>query len=302
MSKELPRFHEMFLPILKFLGDNQEHTLSDLNEYIKKNFKISDDDYNSLLPSGTQKIIPNRVGWARTFLKKAGLIEYSGSGKSVITKNGLEYLSKNPNSLSVKDLERIPGWEESWQKNNTSKKTIDSESEKPPVEIIEENIQIINNELLSELLDKVKKSTPAFFEQLVVDLMLAMGYGGNAIDAGKAIGKSGDGGIDGVIKQDKLGIESIYLQAKRYTDGPVGRKELQSFFGALTGVHSTKGVFITTSRFTQEAKDFVKGVSTHRVILIDGEELVKLMVTNNVGTTLEKSYSICKIDSDYFEE
>jgi restriction system protein len=302
MTKELPRFHEMLLPILKYLGDGKEHSLSELNEYIKGFFKISDDDYNSLLPSGSQKIIPNRVGWAKTFLKKANLVEYSGSGKSVITKNGLEYLSKNPNSLSVKDLKKISGWEESWQKNNNSKRVIETELEKPPLEIIEENIQIMNNELLNELLDKVKKSTPAFFEQLVVDLMLAMGYGGNAMDAGKAIGKSGDGGIDGVIKQDKLGIESIYLQAKRYTDGPVGRKELQSFFGALTGVHSTKGVFITTSRFTKEAEDFVKGVSTHRVILIDGEELVRLMVANNVGVTLEKSYSICKIDNDYFEE
>ncbi len=272
------------LPLLKFVEDNQEHTIREAIEHIADSFKLTEQDRKEVLPSGSQYIIDNRVGWARTYLKKAGLLESPKRSYFKITSLGLDVLKKNPSEINVKFLEQFPLFIEfrnTKKEKEEEEREVESGSSQTPQELLEYGYQKIKKDLSQELLGFVKQSSPRFFERLVVELLLSMGYGGSRKDAGQAIGQSGDGGIDGIIKEDKLGLDVIYLQAKRW-EGVVGSKEIRNFVGSLVGQKANKGVFITTSGFTRDALEYVKTI-THKVILIDGEMLTQLMIENNIG-------------------
>jgi len=298
----IPDYQSIMLPLLKFAGDKKEHSIREAIEHIANIFNLSEEEQREVLPSGRQYIIDNRVGWARTYLKKAGLLESTQRSYFKITDLGLEVLQKNPKEINVKFLEQFPQFIEFRKLRKEKKDEEDKEenSTKTPQEILEDIYQSIQKDLASELLDFVKKSSPRFFEKLVVELLIKMGYGGSLKDAGKVIGQSGDGGIDGIIKEDKLGLDIIYIQAKRW-ENVVGAKEVRNFVGSLDGQKANKGVFITTSSFTKDALDYIKTIS-HKVILIDGETLAQLMIENDVGVSKITSYDIKRVDSDYFEE
>ncbi len=301
----LPDYQTIMLPLLKFSGDNKEHPIKEAIQHITNKFNLTEQEQKELLPSGQQSIINNRVAWARTYLKKAGLIESNKRAHFKITALGLEILRKNPSEINVKFLEQFPQFIEFRNKhkeNDDHEEPEDSQIglAQTPQELLEYGYQKIKTDLAQELLNNIKQCSPSFFEKLVVELLLAMGYGGSRKDAGQAIGQSGDGGIDGIIKEDKLGLDVIYIQAKRW-EGVVGSKEIRNFVGSLVGQKANKGVFITTSGFTKDALEYVKTI-THKVILIDGEMLTQLMIENNIGVSKIISYDIKKIDSDYFIE
>ena len=269
-------------------------------EHIADIFNLSDQDRKELLPSGSQYTIDNRVGWAKIYLQKAGLLESPKRSYFKITPLGLDVLKQNPPEINVKFLEQFPSFVEFRNTKKEKEYKTESGSIQTPQELLEEGFQKIKKDLSQELLGYVKQSSPRFFERLVVDLLLVMGYGGSRKDAGQAVGQSGDGGIDGIIKEDKLGLDVIYLQAKRW-ENVVGSKEIRNFVGSLVGQKADKGVFITTSGFTKDALEYVKTI-THKVILIDGDMLTQLMIENNIGVSKVISYDIKKIDSDYFAE
>jgi restriction system protein len=300
----IPDFQSIMLPLLKFTGDNKEHTIRETIDYIAEFFKITEDERNEVLPSGSQYIIDNRVSWARTYLKKAGLLESPKRSYFKITDLGLEVLKTNPLKINVKFLAQFPLFIEfrstKKAKDEHEEQEMEDGSSQTPQELVEYGYQNIKKDLSQELLGYVQHSSPRFFERLVVELLLSMGYGGSRKDAGQAIGQSGDGGIDGIIKEDKLGLDVIYIQAKRW-ENAVGSKEIRNFVGSLVGQKANKGVFITTSGFTRDAMEYVKSI-THKVILIDGEMLTQLMIENNIGVSNVISYDIKKIDSDYFIE
>lgn len=296
----IPDYQTIMLPLLIFAGDQQEHSRHESIEHISTIFELSASEKNQLLPSGTKPVITNRVGWAKTYLKKAGLLEYPKRGYLKITKLGLNVLQDKPEKITNRYLQTFPSFLE-FRKTSTSKKDdMYTEDEKTPLELIENGVQQINLELGNELLEYVKKSSPAFFERLVVDLLVRMGYGGSILDAGRALGRVGDEGVDGVIKEDKLGLDNIYIQAKRWKSS-VGRPELQAFVGALQGKRSRKGIFITSSTFTAAAKDYVNSIET-KVALIDGVTLVQYMIENELGVLTRDTYKIKEFDLDYFEE
>ncbi|RPI62821.1 MAG: restriction endonuclease [Ignavibacteriales bacterium] len=292
------------LPLLKFASDKKEHSTNEALEYIANIFKLSDEQQNELLPSGNQKIFSNRVFWAKSYLKMSGLIENTKRAHFKISIRGLETLKENPPEINLRYLKKFPDYLElskSWKKGNSSS---DKEEEiltlQTPEELLESSYQDIRKTLAQDILSKIKLCSPSFFERLVVELLVKMGYGGSRTDAGKAIGKSGDEGIDGIIKEDKLGLDIIYIQAKRW-ENVVGRPEIQKFVGALAGQGAKKGIFITTSRFTNEAKDYIPRNET-KIVLIDGEQLAGLLIDNNIGVSTQVVYEIKKIDLDYFEE
>ncbi|HBG47299.1 MAG TPA: restriction endonuclease [Deltaproteobacteria bacterium] len=300
----IPDFQSIMLPFLMYAGDKNEHTINEAREHLAAQFHLSEMELNELLPSGQQGVFANRVGWARSYLKKAGLIEYTKRGYCKITDRGLKVLSQNPTYINVKFLKQFPDFFESGYfavkkiKENTDT-GIETE-EQTPEEIFEYSYQKIRQDLASDLLTRIKSSSPGFFERIVVELLVKMGYGGSRKDAGSAVGKSGDGGIDGIIKEDKLGLDAIYLQAKRW-DSTVGRPEIQKFAGALQGFRAKKGVFITTSNFSKEAEDYASRIE-NKIVLIDGETLAQHMIDYDVGVSRIASYEVKKIDSDYFSE
>ena len=245
--------------------------------------------------------VSNRVGWARTYLKQAGLLVSPKRGVFRITQAGLDLLQSNPTKVDNSTLEKYPAFidfkSRRREATNDQPEVLSSET---PEDALASAYKKLRIDVESELLDIVKTASPSFFERLVVDLLVKMGYGGNRQDAASAVGKSGDGGIDGIINEDRLGLDVIYIQAKRW-DGTVGRPEIQKFAGALQGQRAKKGIFITTSSFSSEAIDYTKFIDT-RIILIDGAQLVKFMVDLNVGVSSAGTYEVKKIDSDYFEE
>ncbi|WMW21794.1 restriction endonuclease [Methanolobus mangrovi] len=289
------------LPFLRYASDECEHHKRDAIEALAIVFNLSDSERKELLPSGKQAIFDNRVGWARTYLKKAGLIDSKKRGYFFITKRGLDVLSEKPDTINVNYLSKFNEFNDFINTNNSSKvplSTVTNE-ELDPEELIENNYLKLHEELISEMLDTIKDYSPSFFEKLVVDVLTKIGYGGSRKDAGQAIGKSGDGGIDGIIKEDRLGLDVIYIQAKRW-ENTVGRPEIQKFAGALIGKRAKKGVFITTANFSKEAEDYAK--QTGNIVLIDGSNLAKLMIEYNVGVSTVKTYDVKKIDLDYFDE
>lgn len=297
----IPDYQSIMLPLLKFAFDKKEHSTREAVEHLANFFKLNEEERKELLPSGRQYIFENRVAWACTYLKKAGLLESTRRSYFRITDLGFNILGQNPSVINNKFLEQFPQFVEF--KNSTREKIEEKQEEglvQTPQESLESAYQGIKRALSQELLKFVKQSSPRFFEKLVVDLLIRMGYGGSLKDAGEAIGQTGDGGIDGIIKEDKLGLDVVYIQAKRW-ENVVGSKEIRNFVGSLAGQHANKGVFITTSDFTKDALDYVKTIS-QKVILINGEMLAQLMIENDVGVSKVASYDIKKIDSDYFEE
>jgi restriction system protein len=297
----IPDFQSLMLPLLDAVKDGEEHLFRDLVEFLASKFNLSPEERKHLLPSGRYPTFDNRVGWAKTYLKKAGLLSQSRRSYISITDRGVEVLVSKPMSINMKYLEKFPEYlafkdqsSEETQKTTTS---IISTSETPE-ELLEVAFGKLTTSLVGELLENIKSCSPTFFERLVVELLLAMGYGGSRVEAGRAIGQSGDGGIDGIIDEDKLGLDSIYIHAKRW-EGTVGRPEIQKFVGALQGNRAHKGVFITTSEFTKDAQEYVKNIS-NKVVLINGFTLAKLMIENDVGVSTVSTYKVKKIDSDYF--
>ena len=303
----IPDYQSLMLPLLKLVADKQEHKYRDLIENLATEFQVTDEERKELLASGNQAIFDNRVGWAKTYLKKAGLLDSPKRATFVITQIGLDTLKNNPDRVDAKYLRQFPAFLEF---QNASRNDNDSEeeivivetNEQTPEENLDKAYQRIRKSLASELLNRVVELSPTFFERLVVELLVKMGYGGSIKDAGKAIGKSGDEGIDGTIKEDKLGLDIIYIQAKRWRPGNVvGRPELHKFVGALAGQGAKKGIFITTSNFTKEASEYTPKNET-KIVLIDGEQLAQLMIDYNLGCTTQQIYELKKIDSDYFGE
>jgi restriction system protein len=299
----IPDFQTLMLPLLTFASDQKEHSLRQAIDALAEQFKLSDAERKELFPSGQQATFDNRVGWTRTHLSKAGLIESTRRGFFRIADRGLDAIKSSPSHINMKFLEQYPEYIEFRTRKNKS----DGPEELPeltaaqtPEETIESAYQFLGNQLAADLLQRIKQCSPAFFERLVVDLLVKMGYGGTRKDAGQAVGRSGDGGIDGIIKEDRLGLDVIYIQAKRW-EGTVGRPEIQKFVGALQGLKARKGVFITTSSFTKEAEQYSSMIQ-NTVVLIDGETMAKLMIDNNVGVSLMASYEIKRADTDYFTE
>jgi restriction system protein len=297
----VPTYEKIMLPLLKIIADGEEHELNETIDKLAKHLKLSEEDLKELLPSGMQPVFRNRVGWARTYLKKAGLLETPRRGHFKILKRGQDLLKENPKEITAKFLTRYEEFVE-FKTLKKEKEDIQLEHgvEQTPEEILEYAHQKMNSELAIDVLEVVKKCSAAFFEKLVIDLLLTMGYGGSRRDAGQAIGKSHDGGIDGIIKEDKLGLDIIYVQAKRW-ENSVPVKELRDFVGALAYKKAKKGIFITTSNFPPSGHDFVKQIE-HKIILIDGDMLARLMIDNNVGISTMTTYQVKRIDSDYFEE
>lgn len=305
----VPDYQSVMLPLLQFAEERKaEVSTDDAVEALATRIGLNDDDLKEMLPSGVQRTFVNRVGWAATYMKKAGLLETTRRGYYQITPRGLELLKKNPKTINVKLLKQYPEFIEfqklkgtrSGEKTNFSEDSLDIESATPS-EALEDAYKNLRDELADELLARLKKLSPSFFERIVVDLLVKMGYGGSRADAGKAIGRSGDEGIDGIIKEDKLGLDFVYVQAKRWDNTPVGRPDVMQFAGALQAQKATKGIFITTSRFTDDARSYVSKIGS-KIVLIDGNQLSNLMIEHNVGVSMVSQYPVKRIDADYFDE
>jgi restriction system protein len=305
----VPDYQSVMLPLLKFAEERKtEITTDDATEALAISLGLTEDDLKEMLPSGLQRTFVNRIGWATTYMKKANLLEATRRGYYRITPRGQELLRKKPATINVKTLKQYPEFLEfqklkgtrSGEKTTTAKESLDA-STATPSEALESAYENLRDELIDELLTKLKQSSPSFFERIVVELLVKMGYGGSRADAGKAIGKSGDGGIDGIIKEDKLGLDVVYIQAKRWDSNPVGRPDVMQFAGALQAQKANKGIFITTSRFTEDARGYVSQIGS-KIVLIDGERLSHLMVEHDVGVSTVSLYPVKKIDADYFDE
>ena len=300
----IPDFQSIMLPLLKILADGKVYKYREIIEALVREFQVTEAERKEMLPSGQQEIFANRVGWAKTYLKKAGLIDSPQRATFVISEKGKEILSQNPARIDAKFLRQFPEFQE-FNRVNKQNETITVESnllasdqEQNPEELLENSYQEIRQALATDLLSILRKLSPDAFEKLVVELLVKMGYGGSIRDAGKAVGKSGDQGIDGIIKEDRLGLDIIYIQAKRWADNnAVGRPEIQKFVGALAGQGAKKGIFITTSYFTQEALEYAPR-NEIKIVLIDGEELGQLMIDYNLGVSTQKIYEIKRIDPD----
>lgn len=301
----IPDYQTLMLPLLRLAADGQEHRFRDAVEKLAAEFAITDQERAELLPSGTAPLFDNRVGWARTYLKQARLLDSPKRGTLQISDRGLKLLAQSPERIDVKLLNQYEEFRnfrtrrhENGETGTVPRDTGDV-TEQTPEEALAAAYGKLRENLEAEILAQVKAASPSFFERLVIDLLVAMGYGGSRQDAGRAVGRSGDGGIDGIIKEDKLGLDVIYVQAKRW-EGVVGRPEIHKFVGALQGQRANKGVFLTTSSFSREAKEYAEKISS-KIILIDGENLASLMVDHDVGVTGVGVYKLKKIDSDYFE-
>lgn len=291
------------LPLLKLAADGKEHSNREALEKLAADFALTEEEKSALLPSG-HLLFRNRVAWAKVYLQQAGLLVSSRRGHFEISDRGRAALGENLKSINVKYLERFPEFLE-FRTPDIKPKTPTSETQKDgehqtPEEMLESAYQRLRADLVAELSVRLKNCSPQFFERLVVEVILKMGYGGSRKEAGEAIGMAGDEGIDGIINEDRLGLDVIYLQAKRW-QGTVGRPEIQKFVGALHGKHAKKGIFITTGVFSSEALDFVSQIES-KVALIDGKQLAGMMVDFNVGVTAQAAYETKRVDSDYFDE
>lgn len=297
----IPDFQTIMLPFMQILSDGEEHTTSETNQKLAATFGLTEQELNEYLPSGSQKTFPNRVAWAKSYLKMAGLIENLKRSSFKITDSGKIFIKENPDEINLKVLKALPAFQERLGRIKEEDSNANNDSTQinsTPEEILENSYLSIRKNLAQDLLIKIKSSSPAFFESLVVELLVKMGYGGSIKDAGRSIGRSGDEGIDGIIKEDKLGLDIIYIQAKRW-EGVVGRPEIQKFVGALAGQGAKKGVFITTSRFTNDAREYQPKNET-KIVLIDGERLAELMIDYNLAVSTVNVFEIKKIDNDYF--
>jgi len=304
----IPDYQSVMLPLLKLAADQQEHSLPEAIDTLSLEFALTEGEREEILPSGKQAVFDNRVGWARTYLKKAGLVESPRRSFFKITSRGLEVIQQNLKTIDVRFLRQYPEFIEFRLDNRrASCKVVDlqaveipTNNQKTPREYLEDAYLEIKQDLAQDIILRIKACSPRFFERLVVQLLVKMGYGGSIKDAGQAVGRSGDGGIDGIIKEDKLGLDVIYIQAKRW-ESTVGRPEIQRFVGALHGLRARKGIFITTSVFSVEAVDYVSRIE-NKIVLVNGIEMAQLMIDHDVGVSLVEVYEIKKVDEDFFTD
>lgn len=295
----VPDFQSFFRPLLNLAADGREHSIQEARESIGKVMALSEEDMNELLPSGTQRKFDNRVAWAKSYFVQAKVFESPRRGYFKITQRGQDLQKQGHKRIDIRILNQFPEFVEFHKARVTKEEEIEPSSETPE-ETLQKSYESIRSDLASQIVQRIANNSPQFFERLVVDLMVSMGYGGSRADAGRSIGGSGDEGIDGIIKEDRLGLDLVYLQAKRW-ESTVGRPEVQKFDGALHGKRAKKGVFITTGRFSDDAKKYVETIDP-KVILIDGRMLAELMIDQGLGTTTTATYQIKRIDSDYFTE
>jgi restriction system protein len=303
----IPDYQSLMNPVLSLMADKQTRSAKEVVAVISVHLHWTDKDMEELLPSGSQTVAHSRINWAITYLKKAGLLESPRRSQVCITEEGSRVAALQDVKVDNRFLRSYPEfvafYNRSGSKGSNDKQItpIDqNQSELSPEEQLDSAALSLQQSLADDLLDKLKTVSPAFFERIVVDLLVAMGYGGSVQDAGKSVGKSGDGGIDGIIKEDKLGLDTIYIQAKRW-EANVGRPEVQKFAGALQGVRARKGVFITTSSYSSDALDFVRNIDS-KIVLIDGAELSRLMIEYGVGVSVQRVVKVMRLDGDYFEE
>jgi restriction system protein len=299
----VPDFQSFFKPLLELASDCNEHSIKEAREKLANYFEMTDDDLSELLPSRTQKTFDNRVAWAKSYFIQAKVLKATKRAHFMITDRGAELYNQGHDRIDIKILNQYPEFREfhKAKKSSNDKPKNDQPSESStPEELLQQSYQNIRDDLASELLNRIMDNSPEFFEKLVVDLMVAMGYGGSRLDAGRSIGRSGDEGIDGIIKEDRLGLDVIYLQAKKW-ENAVSRPEIQKFVGALHGKRAKKGVFITTSSFSKSAREYVEHIDP-KVVLIDGTKLANYMIDFNLGTTTSAIYEIKRADTDYFIE
>ncbi len=302
----IPDFQTVMRPVLQSVSDEEPKPLADVREAVKEVFALSEDEIRERLPSGNQTVINNRIGWARTYLNKAGLLIIPQRGMVQITERGLDVLKTGPERISVAWLKQFPEFKEfHTQKRDTGAEAskqpeiTEVSNETPDEQLAAAHLSLMES-LADEVLETVRSASPSFFEKLVVDLMISMGYGGSRKEAGQATQTTNDDGIDGIIKEDKLGLDTIYLQAKRWAN-TVHRPEIDKFIGALTRQRARKGVFLTTSDFSVGARDAAAGLDM-KVVLIDGRELAQLMIENNLGVNVKEVFEVKQVDTDYFIE
>jgi len=297
----IPVFHKFLLPFLKLLEDGQPHHLDEIINDLCLTLQINEEDRTKLVSSGQQTIISNRISWAGSYLKHALLVTKPKRAWYQISERGLNVLIENPKSIDIQYLTRFEEFALFMKPKSSSSDVVVSPSiETTPEELLEQTHLRLKDEFAYDLLEQIKIQSPQFFENLVLNLLLAMGYGGSLQDAGKVVGKSGDGGIDGIINEDRLGLSKIYVQAKRW-QGTVGRPEIQAFSGALDMHQSQRGIFITTSHFTQDALDFVNRIAK-RIVLIDGTQLTRLMIEYGVGVRIRNTFHIYEVDENIFSD
>lgn len=304
----IPKFYKFMKPVLENLKDNNEKTRNYLYEILSKKMNLSQEDMEELLPSGSEFKYKNRISWSLTYLKKADLIISPSRSVFRITELGHSVLKENPLEITPKYLKKFDNFKE-FQRNsneennlmeNTSKEIEENDS---PQDLLDKAYATISVSLVDEILQEVMNQSPDFFEKVVVDLLIHMGYGGSKVENSKVLGKTGDEGIDGVIKEDKLGFDKIYIQAKRWNiDVTIGRPEIQKFMGALVGQGASKGAFITTAKFSKEARGYINKQLTSSIVLIDGTMLANLMIEYNIGVAIVDTYYIKRIDKDYFDD
>ena len=301
----VPDFQSFLKPLLEIASDGNEHSMREARERIASGFALSNADLEEKLPSGTQTKFDNRVAWAKSYFVQAKVLDSPRRGYFRITDRGQELLRQGHERIDIRMLNQYPEFVEfhsaARQERTETEEVASTEGGgATPEEILQQAYNSIRSDLAGELLTRIKDNSPKFFETLVVDLMVSMGYGGSRADAGQSIGQTGDEGMDGIIKEDRLGLDVIYVQAKRW-EGTVGRPEIQRFVGALHGKRARKGVFITTGRFSEDAISYVNTIDP-KVILIDGKTLATFMIDYSLGTTVAATYEIKRIDTDYFSE
>jgi restriction system protein len=303
----IPDYQTAMFPLLQAAADGRAHRLTDFTEALADHFHLTTEEVTARPASGGALVFSNRLQWAKTYLTQAGLLEPVSRGVFRITEAGQQVLAEPPAKIDVKFLDRYPTFRDFMERSGRAGKASGTApvntpiaSNETPQDTMERAWTLLRGQVATELLDTVRRCTPAFFEQLVVDLLVAMGYGGSRADAGQSIGKTGDDGLDGIIKEDKLGLDAVYIQAKRWKES-VGRPVVQAFAGSLEGVRARKGVFITTSTFTSDARAYVDRIEK-RIVLIDGEMLAELMVEHAIGVDIARTYTVPRIDLDYFEQ
>lgn len=298
----VPDYQTLMLPLLRMTADGVDHKVMELVEALADEFRLLEEDRDKLLASG-QRVIFNRTHWAVTYLVKSGLLTRAVRGTARITDRGRQVLASPPAKIDVKFLSQYPEFQAFRARTTSPSEPVHAAAaQQDPEELLDTTYAALRRTVEADLLDHVLASSPEFFEQLVIGLLVAMGYGGvQSADAARHVGKSGDDGIDGVIDEDKLGLDAVYIQAKRWApDRPVRRPDLQGFAGSLEGQRATKGVFITTSRFTDDARQYVERIS-RRIVLIDGQALARLMYDHGVGVRGQRRYEVRRVDAAYFE-
>ncbi len=308
LKDSIPDFQSIMLPMLKLLDNGQSKTLNEVMKRLATFFNLTEEHLKIKVPSGQMGLFRNRVGWTRSYLKNAGLIHYPSRGVYQITDFGKDFLKKNPKDLRIKHLKKMPKykeWTDTFNQDQNEQEDVSLTKDtisQTPEEILANTISQLHKQLATEVLDKLKENTFGYFESFVIALLQKMGYGEFREDAGKVTGQTGDNGIDGIIYQDRLGLESVYIQAKRFTNGSVGSPDIRNFIGSLALQGVSKGVFLTTSRYSDSAIKTAKDSKQQKIVLIDGKELSRLAIEYNLGVQEDQTVVIKKIDLDYFEE